>query len=880
MAARGARGWIFRRRGLAIAVTYAITALVAPAAVVHATPGAVVQATPEVARPVSAKFSPAGQVTRIPLEVHPVTPAVDAAGNIFTTDQSRGRVVKVTPAGVISTIRRMRPRSLLGAAGTAVDAQGNVYLATAGDGSVVELRTDGSEVTLPFTGLQLPQSVAVDTHGDVFVGDYGHQVLEIPKGGSQVTLPFSGLGYANLVSVDAAGDVFDVDASNNRVLEIPKGGSQITVGFTGLNSPTNVVVDTSGDLFVYDSGNHRVLELPPGGVQVTVAFGTLPSGFGMLGIGPTDTLYVSDADGTRVIERPKTGPQRVLDLSGLRLPIGVAAQADGSVAVADPNQGNLGGDRVVGLSAGGSRSTLGFTGLMSPEDVAFDNAGDAFVTDDGHHRVLELPKGGAQTVVGLTGLAGPAGVFIDDAGDVFVSDATNNDVVELPKGGTQKTLAFSGLRGPEGVAVDHLGDVFVVDSGNNRVLELPKGGPQKVLGFTGLSGPTGLALDPNGTVYVADTGNRRIVELPPGGAATTVPFTGLTQPYGVAADAKGDLFATDFGLGLVELPAPVQVSVAPAHVVRPSSGTAPLSFTVSLGHASAQAVSVHFSTSDGTAIGLVDYTPTSGTATIPARQTSTTVSVPVIGNQSDEPAKTFSLALSAPTNAVVGTATALGTIAPNHLLAGCPPSPTANQRYVCHIYWDALSRQAETGGFNYWVNQLDRGASRVDMATSYLSQPESRRVLVDRLYVFFLGRHGDTAGVNFWADKLLHGATPDDIRVFLATSGEFWANAGGTNSGFVTHLFANVFRRPVDSSGLAYWTGQLDHGVSRASVVNSFLFSSEGRSHIVGDIFLRFLRRYPTTAEANALVAQLKAGTTEIAIYDQTVAGTEYYQRP
>ncbi|MCU1455407.1 MAG: hypothetical protein JWN46_3553 [Acidimicrobiales bacterium] len=322
------------------------------------------------------------------------------------------------------------------------------------------------------------------------------------------------------------------------------------------------------------------------------------------------------------------------------------------------------------------------------------------------------------------------------------------------------------------------------------------------------------------------------------------------------------------------------LSTGATSLTRPAAATAPMTFTIRLDRASAHAVTAHYQTVDGTALGLVDYTPTSGTVTIPAGQTSTTASVPIVGNRSDEPDKTFSLTLSAPTNADIGGPTGVATIRANHLLAGCPIHPTGNQRYVCHIYWDALGRQAESGGFTYWVNLLDHGTPRLQMATSYLRTPEARHVLVDRLYVFFLGRHGDAAGVSYWGDKLLHGATPDDIRAFLATSTEFWTKAGGTNQGFVKLLFSDVFRRQVDAGGLAYWTGRLDQGQSRAAVVDAFLHTDEGRAHVVGDIFLRFLRRYPTSAESAALVAQFQHGTSEIDIYGQTVASTEYFQRP
>ncbi|MCU1452481.1 MAG: hypothetical protein JWN46_627 [Acidimicrobiales bacterium] len=325
--------------------------------------------------------------------------------------------------------------------------------------------------------------------------------------------------------------------------------------------------------------------------------------------------------------------------------------------------------------------------------------------------------------------------------------------------------------------------------------------------------------------------------------------------------------------------APPTVSGAPAQLVRPGSGTAPLTFTVSLDHAASTPMTVHFHTEDGTALATVDYTPTSGTATVPAGQLSTTVPVTILGNQSDEPDKTFSLVLTSPTTAVIGTAKAAGTIKANHLLAGCPANPSANQRYICHLYFDALGRAAEPGGLAYWVHLLDTGTSRLQMATSYLATPEARHVLVNRLYVLFLRRQGDASGVSYWADRLLHGATPDDIRVFLAESPEFFTKAGATNTGFVTLLFSDVFHRQVDPGGLIYWRQRLDAGASRASVIQSFLGTSEARTHIVDDIDVRFLRRHPTGAETTALLADL-AAHGEIFVYDETAASAEYFNRP
>ena len=107
-------------------------------------------------------------------------------------------------------------------------------------------------------------------------------------------------------------------------------------------------------------------------------------------------------------------------------------------------------------------------------------------------------------VLPFTGLIGPDGVAVDAAGNLDVTDATNNRVVKLAAGSsTQSVLPFTGLIGPTGVAVDAAGNLDVTDATNNRVVKLAAGsGTQSVLPFTGLIGPTGVAVDGAGSVYV------------------------------------------------------------------------------------------------------------------------------------------------------------------------------------------------------------------------------------------------------------------------------------------------------------------------------------------------------------------------------------------
>src|SRR5207248_6739129 len=107
---------------------------------------------------------------------------------------------------------------------------------------------------------------------------------------------------------------------------------------------------------------------------------------------------------------------------------------------------------------------------------------------------------------------------------------------------------------------------------------------------------------------------------------------------------------------------PVVSVTAPPPVTEGNSGTTPARFLVKLSSASADPVTVHYATSNGTATGGSDYTAIAGTATVPAGQTAVAVNVNVTGDTVNEDDETFALTLSGPVGATLGTASATATI--------------------------------------------------------------------------------------------------------------------------------------------------------------------------------------------------------------------------
>ncbi len=92
---------------------------------------------------------------------------------------------------------------------------------------------------------------------------------------------------------------------------------------------------------------------------------------------------------------------------------------------------------------------------------------------------------------------------------------------------------------------------------------------------------------------------------------------------------------------------------------------------------------------------------------------------------------------------------------------------------------------------------------------------------VVRLYQAVFARQPDPGGLRFWLDTFDTGEwSTRRIAGFFATSDEFIALYGETdNQAFMTAVYSNVLGRAPDAEGGAFWTDQLDGGMSRAEMI-------------------------------------------------------------
>ena len=118
---------------------------------------------------------------------------------------------------------------------------------------------------------------------------------------------------------------------------------------------------------------------------------------------------------------------------------------------------------------------------------------------------------------------------------------------------------------------------------------------------------------------------------------------------------------------------------APAAVTEGDSGSADMTFTVTLDAASGRAVTVDYAVdASSTATAGTDFTDLSGMLTFAAGETSKTITVSVTGDELDEDNETVVLKLSNAGNASIGTATASGTITDDDDPAPATPGVTVS----------------------------------------------------------------------------------------------------------------------------------------------------------------------------------------------------------
>ncbi len=260
-------------------------------------------------------------------------------------------------------------------------------------------------------GWKLPQQIAVDDEGNVYVADTGNSRIQKFTNNGEFLSSWGTKGFEDGQFQHTTGivvyenNVYVVDGEQNAVQKFDSDGNFILKwGATGnengeFNEPQGITIDSNGIVYVADSKNHRIQQFTTDGEFLSL-FGKYGYGDGKLKT-PVDVaiygdfIYVSDPGNGKIEKYSADGIS--LESFDYRFggfsirPGGLTVDPNGDIYFVDASQ-----YRVVKINSDGrTLTTWGGVGqgngkFIEPKDLVLDNQGYLFVLDSSNGLVQKF----------------------------------------------------------------------------------------------------------------------------------------------------------------------------------------------------------------------------------------------------------------------------------------------------------------------------------------------------------------------------------------------------------------------------------------------------------------------------------------------------------
>jgi DNA-binding beta-propeller fold protein YncE len=193
-------------------------------------------------------------------------------GTLIIAEQRTNRILQIAPGTTAPTVLRVLPGTPSGLPckdgvdNIALDPTSNtLILPDSPTGNVYRMSLDGKTLTLLTGGIVRPVGTAVDKEGNVYVADEcGGAVVRITPDGK--TMRIGGFGMPDDVAFDPQGNMLVIDLKPSihaliRVLQTT--GARETLLRNGLIEPQGLLIDARGNIYVSDDYANTITELTP-----------------------------------------------------------------------------------------------------------------------------------------------------------------------------------------------------------------------------------------------------------------------------------------------------------------------------------------------------------------------------------------------------------------------------------------------------------------------------------------------------------------------------------------------------------------------------------------------------------------------------------------
>jgi PKD repeat protein len=409
---------------------------------------------------------------------------IDGSGVLYVTDANAGTIRRVGTSGYVSTLAGYVGNSgciVVDGTGSSADfcsptaiaySGSKLYVADTGSNSVRMVTLAGAVTTIagvgsgyvdatgPLAKFRAPSGIAIDSSGNIYIGDTGNNTLRTRSTTGTVG-SLAGTPVIHPTSTDGTGS-----------------GARFV-------NPTSIATDSSGNIYVADSGTQTLRKITMPGAVVTTLAGHAPVAGGSC--------------------TPLNGTGSAATFCGL---MGLAVDSSsGNVYAIDGNAIRKITQAGVVTTLAGSQTTsycpyngaVNGTGtaatFCSPRSLTIDASGNLYVADTGNNLIRKVtPTGIVSTFAGNgvtsaypcvenngTGTAAsfctPSGIVIGSFGNLYVTDSGASTVRKITAAGVVTTLAgtagitgstdsigaFASFNGPGAMTIDSTGKLYIVD---------------------------------------------------------------------------------------------------------------------------------------------------------------------------------------------------------------------------------------------------------------------------------------------------------------------------------------------------------------------------------------------------------------------------------